>query len=174
MGITKFIWSLIFIAIVFLVLNKTHKIKDVTHVKQADVSFYDSIMYEITENSVVKVVQAKKSLIFNGKQELYDATIIVKPNVNSSEIHTISALNIVKLGTKVYLTNYVNFQSSNSVNIRTQQLAYDTKKNIVTSDTYFKAIINENTLYGNDLYYDGINGIFLSKNSKFKIKVTNE
>ena len=65
-------------------------------------------------------------------------------------------------------------QSSNNVNIRTEQLSFNIKTNIVTNNSDFAANMKDSSLDGNSLYYNANKNILRAKKTKFKIKVTDE
>jgi len=174
MGITNFLFSLFAITAILISFEKEYKVKKIIYKHEPDVSFYNATMYEITERAITNAVQAKKALVFKDREELFDATIITRSINDKTALNTIAALNILKQGDKIYLTNNVNLQSSNNLNIRTEELNFNIKTNIVTNNSDFIANMNDNSLEGNSLYYDSNKNILKAKKTKFKIKVTDE
>jgi len=132
-------------------------------------------MYEITDKRIEKVIQSKKTLTYKNRDELYDATVIVKSNKNNNDsTNTISAMNILRYGDNIYLDKNVYLQLSNKFNIRTEQLEYNLETQIAKNTEFFEAIQQNNRLVGTNLYLDGSINKITAKNTKFKIKVKND
>jgi hypothetical protein len=151
--------------------NKDYDIKTITKQEKPMVSFFDFTMYDITQDMISNVVQAKKMLIFKAREELYDATIVLKQN---NQINTLSAMNIVKKDDYTEFTNDVNFQSSSNLYLRTQQMSYDKKANLVYNNSDFVAQHNKDMLYGDSFIYNMNINSLKAQNTKFKIKVNYE
>ena len=175
MGITRFIYFLLISSMIFLFYNEETEIKDIKKEERPIISFFDSIMYEITNERIGQIIQSKKTLIYKNRDELYDATVIVKSKKNHNETtNTISAMNILKFGDNIYLDHNVYLQLSNNLNIRTEQLEYNLKTQIAKNTETFEAIQQDKSLNGNSLYIDSTKNIIMAKNTKFKIKVKND
>jgi hypothetical protein len=160
---------------IFLFYNEKTQVKNIKTEERPIISFFDSIMYEITEKRIEQVIQSKKTLIYNNRDELYDATFIVKSDKNNNEVtNTISALNILKFENNIYLDKNVYLQLSNKFNIRTEQLEYNLKSQIAKNDESFEAILQENSFSGTNLYLDSNRNKIKAKNTKFKIKVKDD
>jgi hypothetical protein len=160
---------------VFLFYNEDTKIENITKEERPIISFFDSILYEITQEKIAQVIQAKKTLVYENRDELYDATVIIKSKKSDDKsTDTISALNILKFEDEIYLDKNVYLQLSNNLNIRTEQLTYNLKTHIAKTAEPFEAIQKENSLLGTDLYLDMQNNEIKAKNTKFKIKVKND
>ncbi|MEA3512551.1 MAG: hypothetical protein U9R37_03020 [Campylobacterota bacterium] len=173
MGITRFVIFLFVISIVFLSINKKTEIINIEKDEKPVVSFFDSIMYEITTQSVTQVVQSKEAYSFKDKDKLIDAMIVVKSENNETKIDTniVSAKEILKIDDYLYLKEDVDLQLSNNFNIKTQELDIDIKNKIATNKVAFEVTKETDKFIGDTLYLNGINNHIIAKNTHFKIKV---
>lgn len=157
----------------FLFIDKEQKEQKVKKELKPTVSFYDSIMYEITDLNVKQIVKSKQADIYNNKEELTDATIVVKSDKNSYDTNIASSNSMIKIGDDVYLKKNVNLQLSDGTNVKTEQLDYNLKSKIATNNTDFMMIRETDTFKGKGLYLDSIKEHIKSENTKFRMKVEN-
>ena len=176
MGISKFLFVLIILTIVFLFLEKEVVVTNISKQEKPKVSFYNSTMYEITESSINQIVISEIAKLYNKREELYEATIVTKAkeNSNNNDTNTVSGNKIIKKEDIIYLTGAVNLILSDKTNIKTEQLDYNTKTKIATNKVDFVAIRDNDTFYGNTLFLDSINEKIEAQSAKFRMKVTND
>ncbi len=172
MGINKFIIALIMITILFLFVKKEQKEQKVTNTVKPTASFYDSTMYEITKENVRQIIKSKKANIFkNKKEELTDATIVLRSEKDHYKTNTISSKYMIKEENKVFFKDSVNLLVSNETNIKTQELYYDLRSKIARNDVAFSITQNNNTFYGENLFFNTVTKDIKAKKIKFRMKV---
>ncbi|MGB3751024.1 MAG: hypothetical protein WA945_05605 [Arcobacteraceae bacterium] len=174
MGISKFMVVLVILSVGFLFIDKKQQEPILNETKKPTVSFLDSVMYEITEKSVEQVVRLRQADIYDTKEELFDATIIIKANENSYGINSMSSKNIVKIDDQIFLSNKVNLILTDGINIQTEKLNYNLKTKIVQNDVSFLAIKDGSTFYGYNLFLDSMKEYMQSDRVKLRMKVEND
>jgi hypothetical protein len=174
MGISQFLMLVMVFTIVFLFVEKDQTIQKVQKEEKPIVSFYDSIMYEITESQVEQIVKSKQADIYDKREELIDGTIVTKADENSFKNNIVSGDNIVKRDNDIYFEGAVNLQLANGTNIKTEKLHYNTKTKIAKNNVNFSVIRNNGTVDGRNLYLDSIKEHIKAENTKFRMKVNNE
>ncbi|MGB5868364.1 MAG: hypothetical protein WBG69_10880 [Arcobacteraceae bacterium] len=174
MGINKFLILVVVFTVVFLVIDKEQTVQKVQKVEKPKVSFYDSIMYDITQKNVNQIVKSKQADIYDKREELFDATIVAKSEKNSYDTNIVSGKTIIKKGDKVHLIGSVNLQLTDGTNVKTEELFYNTKTKIAKNSIDFVAIRDNDTFHGNTLYLDAINEELSAKQTKFRMKVKND
>ena len=169
MDINKFIIFLIICTIIFLIIEKKQLIKEFSNVNKPKVSFYDSIMYEMTDQKVEQVVKSKQADLYDNREELYEGTIVTKDDKNKDDINIVSGDSIIKTGDKVYLKGSVNLQLADGTNIKTEELYYNIVTEIAKNSVDFVAIRNNDTFNGNSLYLDPKIGKIKAEKTKFRM-----
>ena len=91
----------------FLRINPNIKENNIINSNKPNVVFFNSMMYDINDNEINKIIQSKEAAFYDEKYQLYDATIILKSKNN---VDTISAEYIIKKGFiyKFYNNVYLN------------------------------------------------------------------
>ncbi len=173
MGINKFFYALFTIAIVFLVLEKEEVIVEITNDEKPKVSFYDSVMYDITTKNVNQMIQSTQAYIYNSREELVDALIVSRKEAKDN-VDIVQADYMIKIKNDVYLDGNVHLQLDNSIDLKTEQLEYNIKTQIAKNNIAFEMIQDESNFMGDHLYLDGQNKHIIAKNAKIKIKVLND
>lgn len=174
MGISKFMILLIIFTIVFLFIEEDQSIQKVKQEVKPKVSFFDSTMYEITEQNVKQIVKSKQADIYDNTEKLTDATIAVKSDKNSYDTNIISANSMIKMGDKVYLNDTVNLDLSDGTNIKTEQLDYNLETKVAQNRVPFTAIRDKDTFTGTNLFLDSISEYIKADKTKFRMKVENK
>jgi GH43 family beta-xylosidase len=161
------IFMLLIIAISVLLTNINVETKEevVTYKNIPLITFRDSIMYEIDEVAVQKIIKSQEALNYKQRDELYDATIITRNTDNLSDI--ISAEFILKKEQIYKLYENVSLDTSNNTHLRSDYLVYDEKSFVIKNNTDFVLNYNESTLKGTNLYFDAKNNIINAKNTHF-------
>lgn len=173
MGISKFMILLIIFTLIFLLIEKDNTVAKVQQKEKAKVSFFDSTMYEITEENIKQIVKSKQADIYDNREELTEATIVVKSEKNSYVTDIVSSNSMIKKGDKVFLKDKVNLQLSNGTNIKTEQLDYDVNTKIAQNKVPFIAIRDSDTFKGDTLYLDSSSEHIKVNKAKFRMKVEN-
>jgi len=177
MGINKFFYFLFTIAILFLLFEKKEVIVELTNEEKPTVSFYDSVMYNITTKNVNQMVQSSEAYIYNDREELVNGLIITKPEIKDDKEESINIVNadyIIKINDLVYLDGNVHLQLNNSIDLKTEQLEYNMKSQIAKNNIEFEMTQDESSFVGNNLYLDAQSNHIIAKNAKIKIKVLND
>jgi len=168
MGLNLFLLILSVLMLFFLKINPDIKEIKKANVNKPNVVFFNSIMYDINDNEVNKIIQSKEANLYNNKNELYDATIILKSKQN---IDTISAEYIVKKGFIYKFYNNVFLDKSDGLQLSTNFLIFDDLNKIIKNDTEFVINYKNNILNGTHLFYDVKREYFKAEQTQFKLKV---
>ena len=168
MAINFFIISIVFISIVLTNINIEYKTIKTKYKNVPLVTFENSTMYDIDDKEIIKIVQARQALNYKKREELYDATIIMRNSNNSSD--SISAEYIIKKDTLYQLYQSVNIIQGASTQLTTDYLLYDVKNKIAQNNVDFVLSYNDSELIGDNLYFDAINEIIRANNTYFKIR----
>jgi len=174
MGISKFMIVLIILSVGFLFIDKKQTEQIVDETKKPKVSFLDSVMYEITEKSVEQVVRLRQADIYDDKEKLFDATIIVKANESSYATNSVSSKYMLKINDQVSLSDRVNLILDDGMNIKTEKLDYNIKTKIAQNDIAFVAKKDNSTFYGNNLFLDSTKEYMRSDRVKLRMKVEDD
>jgi hypothetical protein len=167
MGINIFVVSIIVISLILTNIKMEKTLETQTDNNVPLVVFENSIMYDIDEKEIKQIVQSRQALNYKNRDELYDATILIRNKDNSSD--TISAEYIFKQGNLYKLYQNVNLIQSDKTQLITDYLKYDSLTKIAQNNIDFTLRYNGNTLVGNNLYFDGINHIIKAKDTHFMI-----
>lgn len=171
MGISKFMIILIIVTFLFLFVEKKILIPPKQNMIQPNVSFFDSTMYEITENNVNQIVKSEQADIYDKKEELIDATVVVRSSKNQNASNIVSSNSMIKKDNLLFLRDNVNLQLSDGTNIKTEKLDYNLETKIVRNNVAFIAIKETNSFLGNNLFLNSVSEELKAKNAKFRMKV---
>jgi len=171
MGISKFMISLIMFTMVFLVIEKETIVQKKEKKVLPKVSFFDSTMYEITKKNVNQIVKSEQADIYDKKEELIDATVIVRSKKNNNETNVVSSNSMIKKDKLLFLKDTVNLQLSDGTNIKTEQLDYNLETKVAQNKVPFVAINQKNSFLGTNLFLDSVTEYLKAKNTKFRMKV---
>ncbi|MFV0563891.1 hypothetical protein [Malaciobacter mytili] len=138
------------------------------------VSFNNSTMYTLNEQTVTKIVNSKKASRFETKDIMYEGNFILKANDKKVKNATdyVSADVIIKQKEEFTFINNVKFRRDNFMTLNTQELFYNDKTKIARNTIYFSGTYYNHKLNGTNLYLDMNNEIMKSKNSHFEIDIT--
>ena len=169
MALNFFIFLIIVISLLMTNLEVKERNLSITYKDIPMVVFENSTLYEISKKEVIRIIQSSKALNYKDRDELFDATIIVR-NRDKNSSDSISAKHIIKKDRfyKMYQNVYLN--RDNTMQLQTNFISYDEKNQIASNDVDFKLIHNNSILTGDSFYFDGINGIIKAKNAHFIIK----
>jgi len=168
MGVTKFLIILLATGIFILSYTKSDNQRIVNGDKKPFIEFYKSVMYTIDDTKIEQMIQSNKTFIYDKIRELYDASIIFK---TESSQNTINAKNITQSNDIFYINNDVYLHNSSGFDIKTNNLVYDSSKNIIYNNSKFYITYLENKFSGINLYYDIIQNDFIANNINMKINL---
>ena len=179
MGINKFLYALFTMAIIFLMYDKKEIAIEITNEEKPKVSFYDSVMYDITTKNVSQMIQSSQAYIYKSREELIDALIVTRHETDKEDetkdgVDIVRADYMIKIKNDVYLDGNVHLQLNNSIDLKTEQLEYNTQTKIAKNNIAFEMIKDESDFIGDHIYLDGQNKHIIAKNAKIKIKVLND
>ncbi len=169
MAINIFVFAIIAFAIVLINFKVDEKVIQKEYKNTPLVVFENSIMYDIDDTNIKQIIQSRQALNYKDRDELYDATIIVRNDTNSSD--TISAEYMLKKRDIYKLYQNVHLTQGDATQLTSDYLVYNSINKIVQNDTDFLLTYNNNELIGNNLYFDGMNNIIKAQNTHFKLKV---
>ncbi len=175
MAIRLFIFSLLILTSILLTITIIMKQQTITKdtIEKPTITFINSTIYEINTKNVSKIIQSQKALHYKTKDELYNATVILRSNNKDQNNSTDTIIGKYMLQKQDQLTfkGDVIFNRNNELVLNTQYLTYNIKTQIGKNYHKFKLDYLNNTLTGNILYFDGINDIIRANNAKFKIQI---
>ncbi len=175
MGINNFLYSIFALAILFMYIEQKEVVIEEKKEEKPTVSFYNSVMYDITSQSVTQMIQSSQAYMYKKREELVDGIIVTKVEKKEdeeSEVNMIKADYIIKMADNIYLDGDVNLQLGNDIELKTEQLEYNMKTEIAKNNVAFDMRKNKSSFLGDQLYFDTKNNHIIAKNTKIKIKVS--
>jgi hypothetical protein len=170
MGITKFIYILLIVAIAFLFYKQEENKAIANSEKKPLLIFEHSIMYDITNNGVNQIVQFEKAFVYKDLEKLYESTIVTRSGKDLST-NTMRSKEMIKKGDNLSLFGDVHLLNNNDFNLETEELQYNLRTKIAKNKTKFILQKSDHLFNGSDLYLDTINYNIKAKNTHFKIKL---
>ncbi len=170
MGINSFVLILIIASIFITNINQEVVIKKIEHKNIPLVTFNDSTFYLLDNKEVKKMVKSSQMKNYKNKDELYDATVLIKNKYNNTDI--MSAQYILKENDiyKLYSNVDIKINTKNKVSLRSDFIKYDKASSILSNNKPFELKYNNNTILGNDLFYDNRYNIIKAKKVHMNIK----
>ncbi len=140
------------------------------------VIFEEPFMYTIDTNSVNRTVQASYAVKYKDRDEMLNATIILKnidvtKNFNSENL---KADLIVKKESNYTLTNNVKYKRDDFIKLDTQELFYNDLTKIANNTKPFDGVYNSHSVKGDTLYFDLNNSFVMAKNTHFELEIDNK
>ncbi|MEA3354401.1 MAG: LPS export ABC transporter periplasmic protein LptC [Campylobacterota bacterium] len=173
MEISKFLYFLLSVSVLFLFYNKDMDTKQKEKEDKPLVVFEESIMYKINDKTVDEIIESKKAYLFKNKEEIFDG-IIVKKNENEKngeKINTVSANHILKNKDQLTLKGNVNLQRDDKLTVKTDYLEYNLKTKIAKSNTKFSALQDNKSFEGVGFYANGKTNYIEADKIHFKVKL---
>ncbi|MEA3553249.1 MAG: LPS export ABC transporter periplasmic protein LptC [Campylobacterota bacterium] len=170
MGITKFIYLLLIVAIGFLFYKQESDVKIVNSQKKPLLVFENSIAYDISQKGVTKIVEFEKTLVYDNYEKSFDATIVSRDDKNSTT-NILSAKKMIKRGDKLSLAQNIHLLNDEDFNLETEELQYNLKTQIAQNSTTFRLEKASGVLNGENLYFDATNNNIEASKTHFKIKL---
>jgi len=174
MGINLFVLIIIIGSIIITNIKEDIVIKQIEYANIPIVTFNNSTLYIIDDKQVSKIVSSSQALSFDNRDELYDATILIKNKYNKT--NTISAEYMLKddFVYKLYQNVQIKINTNQKIVLNSDFMEYDTKNNILTNNKPFELLYNNNILNGDNLFYNNKYNIIRAKNTHFKINKENK
>lgn len=169
MAIRYFVFSLFALSLVslFISIDTAKEIKKGE--EKPNMIFDNATMYTINQNGVDKVIDAKKTLIYNSKEEAYEAKVIIKTNDDKVYDSVLSDY-VIKKGDKISLLGNVVFTRGDFITVKTDEMYYDMKKKSAHNTKRFIAYYYDNKFIGD--HFSSIDNYYItSKNVNFNIKL---
>ncbi|MGM0519083.1 MAG: hypothetical protein ACQERD_05525 [Campylobacterota bacterium] len=175
MGIKLFVTITFLISLGFYFLpvaNDTTKedVKDIPLIE-----FDNPKMFTLNKTDLTKIVLAKKAIRYASRDEMFEGDITLK-NQNKNQDYTlenISADLIISQGNILTFKNNVNYRRDGFVNLKTEELYYNTKQQTAYNSVDYKGWYYDNYVTGSNLYVDSVNKKIKSQNSHFEINMKN-
>ena len=122
----------------------------------------------ISDEGISERIVATKALKFKTHDELYDLnTTFHKEGV----AHTIRAKHARYQNTLLFLDGNVTYENNQSLQIKSEELEYNTKTKIVTSPSAFKLTSDKGTMMGDSFEYDMNNAHLKGEKMHYNIEV---
>jgi len=174
MGINFFILSLIVLSLVLTNITVQNKQVKIQYTNIPLVTFENSTLYELDEQKVTRIINSSQALNYKNRDELYDATIIVRNKSDKTDL--ISAEYILKKDNfyKLYQNVLINIKSDNNTTLISDYVEFDEINNIIKTNKKFDLKFNDSQLIGTNLYFDANKEIIKAHNTHFKIKLNEE
>lgn len=134
-------------------LTKNDAIKEIQVEDNEDlpkIFFLNSTLYELNQREVDKIVKAKETFIYEKKEELNDAILVLRGS--SSKTNTISGKHMKKDGDIFSFKGGVVFQKGDDLELKTQSLTYNDTTGIVSNNVDFVFNYKNSLFSGNTLY----------------------
>ena len=171
MGITRFIILLLLISISVLFYQKEFKANyKLESTKKPLISFDDSLIYEISSKGVAKILQLDSVNIFEEFQEINNVTILFKKDGEDID-NTLNANFAKKDGDDIFLSGDVDLQRGDNFNLRTEDLQYNIKSQILKTNKKFILTIDDNQFEGVGLFIDARINKIVTDNIHFKLRL---
>ncbi len=169
MAIKIFILLLLVIAITLFTVTVTFKkIKKEEYIKLPIATFINSTMYDINEKETKQIIQSKKVFHYTNLNKLYDATVVMRSNIdnNLSITDTIHAQYIEVTEDLLKFRGDVRYNRMNTTALYSESLDYDRKKMNLKGKQDFVAYHEGNKVKGSTIVIDKEKTIFTGKNNK--------
>jgi hypothetical protein len=169
MAIRYFIFALFSISLISLFIS-IEKVKDAKKIEEKPTMIFDNAkMYTITTTGVEKFLDAKKTLIYNTKEEAHEAKVVIKTKDNKV-YDTVLTDYVLKRGDKITLLGNVVFTRGDFIKVTTDEMYYDMKQKNAYNTKKFVAYYRDNKFIG-DNFSSKDNYYITSKNVNFNIKL---
>ena len=171
MGIKVFVYTLLIISLLSFFATVSNEVKTIETKDIALITFNDSTLYTLNDTSVSKIVKSAKAMRYKNRDEMYDATFVLraKSEENISLTDIISADFILKRGPRLKLVDHVKYNRGDFVSLKTDILHYNMDTKIAYNNKPFIGTYYGHYLIGSELYIDAVKTYFKSQKSHFEI-----
>ncbi len=170
MAITKFIYTLLFIAILCLFYTQDDYVETYSQEKQALLQFHNSTVYDISQDGLLKVAKFNKTIIYDDYEESYYSKITLRGK-NKDNKTIIKANKILKEKDILYLDGNVVFSNNDNFKLETEKLQYNLETKIAQNKNRFILSKDLSTMTGKNLYLDVNTNSIKSSETKFRINL---
>ena len=168
MAIRPFITLLLIIATVLLAITTIFNNSPSKESKvMPDITFINSTMYDINSKEVTQVIESKKAFHYKTKDEIYEATVIVKSNtdINESITDTVTA-KFIEVTPKLFkFRGDVRYNRGATTTLASEALDYDRITQNLIGNKKFIAYHNGSKLIGTSLSIQKDKTIFKSNDN---------
>ena len=173
MAIRVFIFSLLIISILSLFIKVEQNNKNQNKQERELLSFSDSTLYILSENSIESIVQSKRALRYKNKDIMYEGKLISKGKDNTYDLDILQADVILKIKEKWTFLQNVLYTRDDFISLATNELEYNSIVGIARNNKPFTGIYNGNTIKGTHLYFDFNKSILKASNTHFEVDIKN-
>lgn len=154
---------------------------DVVHKKSVDndiplLIFDEPIMYTLTTQSMNRIVYSKKAVRYKDRDQLIDGALTFRSidSKNGEITDTLLSDLIIKRGDNFKFLNNVKFTRNDYVNVKTNELLYNSKTKIATNTLPFEGNYFNHYIKGVNIYLDMNKYYMKADNTHFEIDVKKE
>ncbi|MDK8323621.1 MAG: LPS export ABC transporter periplasmic protein LptC [Campylobacter ureolyticus] len=135
----------------------------------AQTEIFDIADYEVTEEKIIAKYEADKGVKYKDKDEFENFKGLI---LNKDTNHTLSSKKAIHKDDIIEFLGNAEYKNSDEINYISDEIFYNTKTKIATSNKPFILWQNENNVTGLNLMYDlntkqtfatGVNGWFIRK-----------
>ncbi len=135
--------------------------------------FKDSTMYTLTTDNMNRIVYSKEVQRFRDRDVMYEGALTLKgKDKNNNEITDILYSDIIIKKAELYkFLKNVRFRRDDFVTLNTDELFYDSLKEVATNTLPFYGTYYSNKIKGESLYLDMNSYHMKSNNTHFEIEI---
>ncbi len=169
MAIRYFIFALFAVSLISLFIS-IEKVKVTKKTEEKPTMIFENAkMYTITTTGVDKFLDAKKTLIYNTKEEAHEAKVIIKTK-DEKVYDTVLTDYVLKKGDKITLLGNIVFTRGNFITVKTDEMYYDMKTKNAYNTKKFVAYYYDNKFVGDN--FSSIDNYYITSNNvNFNIKL---
>jgi hypothetical protein len=166
----KYFVFIMFIVSSFSLFISIDKKKEATVREDKPIMIFDkSVLYTINSQEIQRIVDSKKTLIYNKKEESYDSKVVLKTTENGI-VDTLVSDYTLKIDNKISFLGNVVFNRSDFMKLTSEEVFYDISNKIAHNSKDFVASYYNNKLTGNSFYTKDIY-YMKSKDVTFEIEL---
>lgn len=130
-------------------------------------------MYTLTSESMNRIVHSKKAIRYKNRDEMYNGILTLRGKDSKNIVITDTLLSdkIVKRGDNFKFLNNVKFTRNDYVNLKTDELLYNSKTKVATNSLPFEGNYFKNYIKGVNIYLDMNKYYMKADNTHFEIDV---
>lgn len=130
-----------------------------------DISFENIHSYLVTKEGCDSKLEATQLLKYKAHVEVYD---VKTEFLHKNQQNNIQAKKAILKGDLIHLIGDVNYENNASLEVKSEDLVYNTKTKISTTDTSFILTSDQGSVKGENFIYDQINGTIKAQNIHYK------
>ncbi|MBI3873664.1 MAG: hypothetical protein HY307_01390 [Arcobacter sp.] len=167
MALKFFLFAILLTSLFLTNITVNDKIKIDSDENLPKISFINSTLYELNKEQVNKIVKAKKAIKYENKDELEDATLVLRGSKNTTD--TISGKYMKKENDIYDFKGDVVFNKGGDTELKTQSLSYNDLIGIATNNVDFVFNYKHSLFSGNTLYVNKNDVAISGKHAHFVI-----